>query len=53
MTFRPCFGHYQVKLKYNGRYIYIDMHVRSIKNFKNVLKSKKKFFKKLVGVNKQ
>ena len=34
--------------------IYIDMHVRSIKNFKNVLKIKKKKFKKnLAGVNKQ
>ena len=30
--------------------IYIDMHVRSIKNFKNVLKIFKKI---LAGVNKQ
>ena len=31
--------------------IYIDMHVRSIKNFKNFFKNLKKKF--LAGVNKQ
>ena len=31
MTFRPCFGHYQVNGKNDGRYIYVWIYENGVK----------------------